>query len=74
MSELMPTFDIQNLEPTQKLDLIGQLWDSLPDCTDSIPMSEWHQRELDNRLAAADASPKSAIPWDAIRQRLRKIK
>jgi putative addiction module component (TIGR02574 family) len=72
MSHSLPPIDIQNLEPSQKLDLIAQLWDSLPNSTESIPMPEWHQRELDNRLAAADASPDAANSWDEVHQRLRK--
>lgn len=63
--------DIQSLNALQKLDLITQLWDSLPDTLDSIPMPEWHQQELQQRIAAADADPKSSIPWEDVRKRLR---
>jgi putative addiction module component (TIGR02574 family) len=71
MSQSSPGIDIQHLDPTQKLDLITQLWDSLPNSTESMPIPEWHRQELEQRLAAADASPGKAIPWEDVRKRLR---
>jgi putative addiction module component (TIGR02574 family) len=71
MSQPSPDFDIQHLNPSQKLDLITQLWDSIPDSMESIPVPEWHRQELEQRLASADATPEAAIPWEEVRQRLR---
>jgi putative addiction module component (TIGR02574 family) len=71
MSQPSPDIDIQHLDPSQKLDLITQLWDSLPNTTESIPIPEWHRQELELRLAAADADPIAAIPWEEVRDRLR---
>ena len=55
----------------QRLELIGELWDSIPDSIDDLPIPEWHRQELEKRLAAADANPEAAIPWEEVRQRLR---
>ncbi|MDX6531255.1 MAG: hypothetical protein QOH41_3545 [Blastocatellia bacterium] len=41
----------------QRLELIGELWDSIPDSLDELPVPEWHRQELERRLAAADADP-----------------
>jgi putative addiction module component (TIGR02574 family) len=71
MSQPSTNIDIQHLDPSQKLDLITQLWDSLPNSTESMPIPEWHRRELEQRLAAADAAPADAIPWEQVRKRLR---
>jgi hypothetical protein len=46
MPQSQPPIDFQNLDASQKLDLITQLWDSLPNSTESIPISEWHRQEL----------------------------
>jgi putative addiction module component (TIGR02574 family) len=51
----------------QRLELIGELWDSLPDSIDELPIPEWHKAELDRRLAAADADPDTGIPWEDVR-------
>ena len=55
----------------QRLELIGELWDSLPDSLDELPVPEWHREELERRLAAADADPSAAIPWEQVKRRLR---
>ena len=55
----------------QRLDLIGELWDSIPDSLDELPIPEWHREELERRLAAADADPDAAIPWKEVKKRLR---
>ena len=54
----------------QRLELIGELWDSLPDSVDELPVPEWHKAELDRRLAAADADPDAGIPWEDFKERL----
>ena len=71
MSELQPPIDFHHLDASQKLDLIAQIWESLPDSLESVPMPESHQEELDHRIAAADATPDAAIPWEDARARLR---
>ena len=55
----------------QRLELIGELWDGIPESVDALPIPEWHREELERRLAAADADPDAAIPWENIRQSLR---
>ncbi|MDX6576197.1 MAG: hypothetical protein QOE96_2150, partial [Blastocatellia bacterium] len=53
------------------LDLIGELWDSIPDSLDELPVPEWHRKELERRLTVADADPNAAIPWEQVKRRLR---
>ena len=72
MSQSSSNFDIYQLDAAQKLELIGNLWDSLGDSTDSLPIPEWHRDILEERLADADASPDAAIPLDEVMARLRK--
>lgn len=55
----------------QRLELIGELWDSIPDSLDELPLPEWHREELERRLAAADADPSAAVPWEQVKRRLR---
>ena len=59
------------LSVQQRLELIGELWDSIPDSLDALPIPEWHREELERRLVAADADPEGAIPWDEVKRRLR---
>ncbi len=55
----------------QRLELISELWDSIPDSLDTLPVPDSHREELDRRLAAADANPDAAIPWEEVKRRLR---
>ena len=59
------------LSVEQRLELIGELWDSIPDALDEVPVPAWHREELDRRLAEADADPDAAIPWEQVKRRLR---
>ena len=59
------------LSVEQRLELIGELWDSIPDAVDELPVPDWHRKELERRLAAADADPDAAIPWEQVKKRLR---
>ena len=70
MSQSNPTFDLQRLSSVEKLELIGQLWDSLSDSQIDLPMPDWHREELDQRLADADANPQAARPWSDVEKRL----
>jgi len=56
----------------QRLELIGELWDGIPDSIDALPVPEWHREELEKRIAAADAEPDAAIPWEDVKRRLNK--
>lgn len=54
----------------QRLELIGELWDSIPDSLDELVLPEWHRQELERRVAAADADPDAAIPREQVKKRL----
>jgi putative addiction module component (TIGR02574 family) len=71
MSSSLSELDLTQLTVEQRLELIGLLWDSIPESTEALPIPEWHRQELERRLAAAAASPELAIPWEEVRKRLR---
>lgn len=72
MRETLPHIGIEALTVAQRLELIGRLWDSIPDTPEALPVPEWHREELERRLEAADASPEAGIPWEQVRQELRR--
>lgn len=71
MSPSLPGFEIEKLSVAQRLDLIGLLWDSIPDTLDVLPVPQSHKEELERRLAGADADPGAGIPWEVVKSRLR---
>jgi putative addiction module component (TIGR02574 family) len=62
----MRTIVIDQLSPAEKLELIGELWDSLD--AEDIPLTQAQMDEIDRRLAAADSEP--GIPWEEVQARL----
>jgi putative addiction module component (TIGR02574 family) len=54
----------------QRIELIGELWDSIPDSIEAMPVPDWHREELERRLVNADADPEAAIPWEKVKRRL----
>jgi putative addiction module component (TIGR02574 family) len=71
MSDSTSNVDFHGLTSPQKLEVIGQLWDSIPDSIDDLPLPDSHRDELERRLESADANPAAAIPWEQLRDRLR---
>jgi putative addiction module component (TIGR02574 family) len=63
----MRTIDIDGLTPAEKLELIGELWDSL-DAND-VPLTQAQIEEIDRRLAADGSEP--GVPWEEVEARLR---
>lgn len=60
----MATLDISRLTPEERLDLIGELWDSLS--VADVRLTPAQKAELDRRLASFDADRREAIPWEDI--------
>jgi putative addiction module component (TIGR02574 family) len=60
----MTTLDISRLTPKERLDLIGELWDSLS--AEDVQLTPAQEAELDRRLAGFDEDTRSAIPWEEI--------
>ena len=62
-------FGIDRLSSSQRLELAELIWDSIDD---GIPFTppEWHLRELERRIVAADTDPGAAEPWEVVLARL----
>jgi putative addiction module component (TIGR02574 family) len=71
MAQSLSDVAIKQLSVAERLNLISELWDSIPDSLDELPIPDWHREELERRLATADADPDAAIPWEEVRDRLR---
>jgi putative addiction module component (TIGR02574 family) len=57
-----PPLDITRLTPQERLDLIGELWDSLT--AEDVPLTPAQQAELDRRLATFEDDRRAGIPWE----------
>jgi putative addiction module component (TIGR02574 family) len=59
----LESLGIDRLSVRERLELIEQIWDSLPDQVNPDEIPPWHLDELARRRAEADASPQAGKPW-----------
>lgn len=64
-----PAFDYSKLSPEERLELIGEIWDSLED--ELPPISPELQQELDRRLADLEQNPSEGRPAAEVFARIR---
>lgn len=63
--------EILKLSVAERLQLVGDIWDSIAaDAPGSVELTEAQRCELRRRLAEHDADPDSAIPWAHVRDEL----
>jgi putative addiction module component (TIGR02574 family) len=72
MSPTVNNLAIDQLSVEERLELMGRLWDSIPETPEDLPVPEWHRQELERRIQAADADPDAGIPWPEVKSRLRR--
>lgn len=61
---MVDMLDIAKLTPKQRLDLIGELWDSL--APEDVALTPAQDAELARRMATFETDAKAAVPWETI--------
>jgi len=67
-----PALDIGKLTPAERLQLAEELWDSLCDTPEAVPLTEAQRAELDRRLDDLEQEGPTGIPWDEVVRRIRR--
>lgn len=67
-----PALDVSKLTPAERLQLVEELWDSLCDTPEAVPLTEAQRAELDRRLDDLEQEGPTGIPWDEVVGRIRK--
>lgn len=63
---------IVNLEPTERLELISAVWESLS--PGDLPLTESDKALLDARLADMELNPNDQSSWDDVKRRLERLR
>ncbi len=70
-----PAFDYHKLTVSERLRLVGEIWDSIAaDASaspEAFPLSDAQKAELDRRVAAYDADHSRGVPIDDSLARIR---
>jgi putative addiction module component (TIGR02574 family) len=62
--------DILNLSISERIQLVQDIWDSIAEVPDSVPLTDEQKAELDRRLDAYHKDPEVGSPWSVVRERL----
>lgn len=60
-----PGFD--ELSVDERIDFVQSLWDRIASTHEQVPVPEWHQRILRERLESYRANPSAARAWTDVR-------
>jgi putative addiction module component (TIGR02574 family) len=63
-----PGFD--DLSVNEQIDYVQSLWERIAASPQSIPVPEWHERVISERLEAYKANPTSGRSWDEVRREI----
>lgn len=71
MSVTMKSLGLDQLSPDERFQLAQELWESVADQLDEIPLTEAQLQELDRRIKAHEKDPDVGSPWEEVLDRLR---
>ena len=61
-----------DLSPTEKLQLVEDLWDDLASRPSDVPVPSWQIEELERRRANLISNPATGLDWDEVKRRARR--
>jgi len=62
--------EISQLSIAERIQLAEDLWDSILERQDELPLTDVQQQELDRRLENYQQDPTSGSTWEEVKQRL----
>ncbi|OGP56519.1 MAG: addiction module protein [Deltaproteobacteria bacterium RBG_13_52_11b] len=68
---MMGKTDILRLSVSERIQLVQDIWDSIAEVPDSVPLTDEEKAELDRRLDAYHKDPNIGSPWAVVREKLK---
>ena len=69
MTQLLDKLNIGDLSVAERIQLVGEIWNSIAEDGGEIEITEVQWEEIDRRLQEYRANPEIAIPWDVVKKR-----
>lgn len=63
MQPVIELAEIRNLPVEERLELVAQIWDTILEEPEALPLSEELASELDRRLGEHRRDPEESVPW-----------
>ena len=64
--------DLMYLSVGERILLAEDLWDSVAEVPEAVPLTEDQREELDRRLEAYHQNPEAGSPWEDVKARLQR--
>lgn len=64
--------DILEMPVSERLRLIEEIWDSVVECPEAVPLTDVQRAELKRRLERYQDDPAAGSPWPEVKARLLK--
>ena len=64
--------DILQMSVAERIQLVEDIWDSIVADPESLPLTDAQRQELDRRLEMYAQNPDEGIPWDELKEKVRK--
>lgn len=61
---------ILEMSVAQRILIVEEIWDSIVENPDSLPLTDSQKQELDKRLNSYYENPEADIPWEKVKERL----
>ncbi len=66
--------DILKLTIAERIELIGDIWDTMAEAPEAVALTDVQKEELDKRLDAHRKDPTAGAAWPVVRDRIAKRK
>jgi len=67
----MNPLSVFDLSPSEKLQLVEDLWDDLAASPENVPVHDWQLEEVARRKANLANNPSSGLSWEEVKRRIR---
>ena len=68
---MMSIDEIKQLDITERILLVEEIWDSIAKEQEKVGVSEYEKEVLDDRLTSLNENPNNLMSWDEIKSKLR---
>jgi putative addiction module component (TIGR02574 family) len=69
---MLKSLGLDQMSIPDRLHLLEELWDSIAETPEAVPLTEAQRAEVDRRLAARAANPDAGSSWEEVKARLQK--
>ena len=66
MSPTLQALGIDRFSVAERIALVQDIWDSIAADAELSALTDEQKQEIDRRLAAHQANPQAAIPWEQV--------